>query len=281
MKFFNVPALLITYAFALTAQTGSGSPPATFDYDTATLGVQGPVSPLLANPDYRSLRSYQMTVPVIVPINELRSALPSGFEPIPTAEGATTATLNLQMFVDQRFTIMKTGQTYGPVSAVIAATTVMNNNVTPARQELALPIFETSGEVDALNAAFGAGTARLAKVKVQVTEDDGILHLSFDIHEPGINFHLKAEGEAPMTLNTRSVSDPNPLPYRTFNGLTQNGSFHGSSQSDLLTLPAASAFARVVAPNHQLNLPTGTITILALGANVTFNRGLEFYIKFD
>ena len=84
-----------------------------------------------------------------------------------------------------------------------------------------------------------------------------------------------------MTLNTRSISDPNPLPYRTFNGLQPNGSFHGSSQSDLLSMPVATAFAGVVAPNNRMSFAAGNVTILALGANVTFNRGLEFYIKFD
>jgi hypothetical protein len=71
------------------------------DYDLATPGTQAPTSPLLSGYTYRSVRAYQIAVPVLVPLTELRAALPPGFTPITTTPGVATVMLNF--FLDQRF----------------------------------------------------------------------------------------------------------------------------------------------------------------------------------
>jgi hypothetical protein len=78
MKMLIAGALV---AAGLMAQSG----PPTYDYDLAAPGTQGPVSPLLNGYTYRSVRQYQIAVPVLVPVDALQAALPPGFVPIPTA----------------------------------------------------------------------------------------------------------------------------------------------------------------------------------------------------
>lgn len=268
-------------ASGVRAQAGSGSPPPTYDYDAAVPGTQGPKSPLVAGYDYRSVRTYQVSIPVLVPLAQLQSILPAGFTATPSAPGADTASLSLGFFVDQRFERTAVGQSYGPVSALLVSTTAVNNNVSPPRSELVFPAFEASGEIDALNAAFGPGSARLADVKVKIEQEDGAMRFSFDVSDDSLGFRIRAEAESPSAINTRSVSDPVGLPFRTFNGRSANNSFHAASQSDTLTLPAASSVVKLQAPGQRLRFPAGTLSIVGLGPNVTFSRNVEFIVKFD
>ena len=57
----------------------SGSSPATYDYNAAVAGTQGPKSPLLAGHQTRSLRTHQLAIFVSVPLAELQAVLPAGF----------------------------------------------------------------------------------------------------------------------------------------------------------------------------------------------------------
>ena len=265
---------------AARAQSAQGAPPPTYDYDPATPGTQGPTSPLVAGHEFRSLRMYQLSIPVLVPLSELQAALPAGFAPVATPANSNTATLTLMFIYQQRFERTGVGS-FGPFSGVLVSTTVLNTNTTPARQEILFPAFEVSDWVGPLNDSFGPAAARQANVKVDITEKDGTLRLKFDVHDPASGFKLKAQAEGPVNVNNRSVSDPIGLPFRTLGGVVPNDAFRGASQSDTLSVPAATAAAQVDAPAGRLALPGGGVTILGLGASVSFSRNVEFFLKFE
>ena len=262
------------------AQAAQGSPPPTYDYDAATPGTQPPTSPLVAGYEFRSLRLYQMSVPVLVPLAELQAALPSGFQPVATPANSTTATVTLMFIYQQRFERTGVGS-FGPFSGVLVSTTVLNTNTSPARQEILFPAFEVNDWVGPLNDSFGPGAARQANVKVDISEKDGVLRLKFDVHDTASGFKVKAQAESPVQINTRSVSDPIGLPFRTLGGTTPNNAFRGASASDTRAVPVADAAAQVEAPAGRLTLPGGNVTILGLGANVSFSRNVEFFLKFE
>lgn len=266
---------------SVRAQTASGSPPPTYDFDTTTPGTQPPTSSLVTEYDYRSVRTYQVSIPVVVPLSQLQALMPPGYTAVATPDHPRTATLSMAFFIDQRFERTGVGESYGPVSAVLVSTTAMNNNVQPARSELVFPAFEASGEIDALNASFGPGSARLAKVKLGMEQRNGKIHFSFDINDAQLGFRLRAEATSPATLNTRAVSDPVGLPFRTFNGLSPNNAFRATSQSDALVLPVKDAKVKLTAPGNRLRFPAGRLNILSLGPNVTFSRNVEFFVKFE
>jgi len=263
------------------AQTGSGSPPPTYDYDSEIAGTQPPKSPLLTNYEYRSVRTYQVSIPVLVPLNQLQAILPAGYTAIASPGDSQTASLSLGFFMDQRFERTGVAQSFGPVSALLVSTTVLNTNVEPARQELVFPSFSASGEIDALNASFGPGSARLADVKVKVEEKKGKLYFTFDVNDAALGFKIHAEAESPAALNNRSLSDPVGLAFRTFNGTTPNNAFRAASQSDTLSVPAADAKVKLQTRGHKLRFPAGSLSIVGLGANVGFSRNVEFILKFE
>jgi hypothetical protein len=260
-------------AVAVSAQTAPSFPPPTYDFDPLLPGAQPPKSPLLAGYHYRSVRTYQISIPVLVPVSELQAILPPGFTALPSAEGATTATLSLGFFVDQRFERTAIGQSFGPVSALLVSTTVLNTNVSPARRELVFPSFEASGEIDALNASFGPGSAKLADVKVKIEQANGVSSFSFDISNPVSGFKISADVVGPSAINTRTVSDPVGLPFRTFNGRTANNAFWAASQSDTLAVPATPESVKVTSPGKRLRFPGGTVSMVGIGANLTFSWG--------
>lgn len=274
-------ALCFAAAHDARAQSAQGSPPPTYDYNASQPGTQPPTSPLVANHEFRSLRLYQLSVPVLVPLAELQAALPPGFNPVATPANSNTATLTLMFIYQQRFERTAVSQSFGPFSGVLVSTTILNTNVAPARQEILFPAFEVSDWVGPLNDSFGPNAARQANVKVDISEKDGTLRLKFDVHDPASGFKVKAQAESTVNINTRSVSDPIGLPFRTLGGLTPNEAFRGASQSDTLSVPAAAANAQVDAPAGRLRLPGGDVTILGLGANVSFSRNVEFFLKFE
>lgn len=276
-------ALLACLASAqgANAQTGSGSPPPTYDYDDAIAGTQPPKSALVADYEYRSVRTYQVSIPVLVPLAQLQAILPAGYTAVASPADSQTASLSLGFFLDQRFERTGVAQSYGPVSALLVSTTVLNTNVTPARQELVFPSFSAGGEIEGLNASFGPGSARLADVKVKVEEKKGKLYFTFDVNDAELGFKIHAEAQSPAALNTRAISDPVGLPFRTFNGTSANNAFRAASQSDTLSVPTADAKVKLQTRGHKLRFPAGTLAIKGLGANVAFSRNVEFILKFE
>lgn len=269
------------FGFAGTGQAQTGAPPPTYDWDNSIPGIQQPTSPLVANPDFRSVRLYQVAFPVLVPLWELQAIMPAGFTPIATPAGSQTATINFLYIVDQRFERPKLGQTFGPFTGILVTTNAINNNVSPARTELVFPAFEVSSDVDALNAVFGQGSARLAKVKMKVVEKDGTIRFDFDVKDKDLGFNVEAGAESPVTINTRTKSDPIGIALRAFSGYTANRPLRAASISDFLAVPTASANATFQTPDGLLHFPAGNLRILGLGSSITFSRNVEFVIKFE
>ena len=261
----------------LCAQPASGLPPLTYDYNAAAPGVQPPSFLLGAPYDYRSVRTYQVSIPVLVPRSELQALMPAGFTAVATPSGSTNGTVTLAFFLDQRFEVG--GQTYGPVSAMLVSTTAFNTAAN--RNELVFPSFQASGHIGALNIAFGPGSARAATVGVAITQAGGRMRFEFDIADAGLGLKLRAEAEAPAAMNNRAISDPVGLAFRTFNGLSPNNAFRAASQSDALVVPAQDANVKLHATGNRLNFPAGSLSIVGVGASVTFSRGVEFVLKFE
>ena len=278
LAFFSI----FTSAVFAQVNPGTAAPPPTYDYDTALAGTQGPKSPLVAGYSYRSVRSFQMAVPVFVSLTELQATLPPGYIPVATPAGSDTATITLNFFMDQCFQPSASSPTtFGPTSAVLITTTVLNNNLATPRQEIVFPSFEASSDVDQLNGAFGPGSARLAKVNASVIDKKGVKTFEFKVTDKALGFEVIAEAQVPGNIPNRVVSDPVGLPFRTFNGFEPNKAFWAASQADAVTVPAADTKILLYVPNSQFTFPTGKVSLVRLGANITFNRNLEFILKFE
>jgi hypothetical protein len=270
--------LLSTFAAVLPAAFAQAPP--TYDYAPAIAGTQRPTSALLTDFTYRSVRPYQMAVPVLVPMAEMQAILPPGFTAIASPVGSTTSALTLSFFLDQRFQpTAPSPTTFGPTSAMLVSATVFNTTLN--RAELVFPSFEASAYIAELNTAFGPGSARLAEVTASVSEAKGKLKFSFDVQDSAIGFKITVEAESSADINNRSISDPVGLAFRTFDGFVANAPFRAASQSDTLAVPVADALLKLNAPGHRLNFPAGSLTIVGYGANVTFSRNVEFILKFE
>lgn len=282
MKTTQLALSALMFIPSLCAQDGTPAPPPTYDYDTATPGVQGPKSPLLAGYTYRSVRPYQVGIPVLVPIADMQAILPPGFTAVATPAGATNTTLTLSFFLDQRFQPDATSlTTFGPASAMLVSATVLNTNLATPRQELVFPCFEASAYVDQLNATFGPGAARKAKVRAEFIEHNGNLKFKFVISDSDLGFDITVSGEGPAALNNRSISDPVGLPFRTFNGMQANQSFWASSQTDSLAVPITATNLTLATSDNRLHFPGGSLGIVGFGANMTLSRNVEFILKFE
>ncbi len=274
-------ALMALLAGSATAATPDGSPPPTYDYDNGTAGTQPPRALSLAHYDYRSVRTYQVTFTALVPRTQLQAVLPPGFTALPAPLDSTTSSISLSFFADQRFERVGVGS-FGPVSAVLVSTTATNTNLSPPRPELVFPAFEASGEVDALNDAFGPGSARLADVSLAIKQADGKTEFSFRVRDESLGLKLSAAATSPSAINLRSISDPVGVAFRTLNdGRHPNQAFRAASQSDTLTLPSGAANAHLKADGNKLRLPAGVITLLSVGTSVTFARNVEFIVAFE
>ncbi|MBS1831387.1 MAG: hypothetical protein JST65_01665, partial [Acidobacteria bacterium] len=245
--------LCASSVFSFAQNAGSAAPPPTYDYDTATAGTQGPKAPAVAGYTYRSVRSFQMAVPVLVRSAELQAVLPPGYVPVATPAGSDTATITLNFFLDQRFQPdASSATTYGPTSAVLITTTALNTRLATPRQEIVFPSFEASSDVDRLNAAFGPGSARLAKVTAGVTDRHGVKTFKFRIVDKDLGFEMLAQAEVPGNIASRVVSDPVGLPFRTFNGMELNKAFWAASQSDAVTVPASDTKILLYSPGDRI-----------------------------
>ena len=132
-----------------------------------------------------------------------------------------------------------------------------------------------------MNAVFGAGAARKAKVTAEIEQEEGTMKFKFKVADSGIGMDLEASAEGSMNINNRAISDPVGLAFRALTGFVPNGAFRAASQSDTLVVLAATAKAKVASAGNRLQFKSGSMAILGLGANVTFSRGVEFVIKFE
>lgn len=265
-------------AGSAVAAAPTGASPPGYDYDATVTGVQPPTSPLLTGYNYRSLRTYQVTIPVLVPLDQLQAVMPPKFSATPSAAGATTSTLNLAFFLDQRFDEGGTG-TFGPVSGLLVSTVAVNQNTSPEQSELVSPAFEASGEIEALNRSFGTGAARPADVSVSIKQSDDQMRFAFRVHDEAGGLDVTVAASSPSGINTRATSDPVGLVFRTFHGRSANSGFRAASQSDTVAVPLAAAGAKLASHGDKLRLPGGSLTVVGLGPTITFARNVEFLLK--
>ena len=72
--------------WVVSAHPGPHVPsPPSHDYDTAIPGIQGPTSPVLANPTGRLFSAARLSITTMVPIEDLQRILPPGYtaNPLP------------------------------------------------------------------------------------------------------------------------------------------------------------------------------------------------------
>lgn len=249
----------------------------TFDYDAAAPGVQGPASPLVASAELRAFRAHQMAFGVLVPLVELQALLPAGFDAVPSQAGADTAMIGITFVYHQR-TEVAGGSVVGPSSGVFVSATVSNTALNRQEALYLTAIFNDQATIDAHNGVMGPGSFRFGEVEVVLEERAGILSLAFDVADTGTGLRLRAQADGPAAMLNHSRFDPQPAPFRFANTGGQVGpASRAASQSDNQTLPAAEL--KFKANGGELTLPSGSLTIAGLGANVSFVRWGEVYTR--
>lgn len=258
----------------------SGSPPATYDYDAAVAGTQGPKSPLLAGYQTRSLRTHQFAIPVLVPLPDLQAVLPPGFAAIAAPPGSATAQVGLAFVYQQRLEIVGLG-TFGPASSLFVATTA--SNTARGRQEsLVLAVFSSNSDlVPAFNGNFGPGSMRLSEIEIEIKESKGVLSFDASARDAGTGLQVRASASCPDPIDVRVLNDPAPLAFRFLNALNPNPAFRLASQADTVQVTATTANAKVTPAHGPLRLLGGNVTISQVGATVTFVRALEIFTKME
>jgi hypothetical protein len=270
---------LVVRERSMAQSTGAtGSPPPTYDYNSAAPGVQPPTSPLLANPAARELRTHQLGVSVLVPLAEMQAVLPPGFTAVESAPGSGMATVGMGFIYQARFEQTGAG-TFGPVSGTTVIHTARNTNADPPRLEAVFLALELSdpAAVAAANAVFGPGSSRLARTKVDIKEEGGRLRLRFHVVDEALGFNVKVSAEGPAHVVTRSQSDPVPVPWRFLNnGGVPNPPLRAAFQGDINTIPSAAADVDVSVVGRRLRLPGGgRLTVMGVGPSVSFWRWVE------
>ncbi|MBI4469009.1 MAG: hypothetical protein HY650_06790 [Acidobacteria bacterium] len=264
-----------------SAQTGSGSPPPTYDYDDSMPGVQAPTVPQIAGAEFRNLRPFRLLIPVRVPLAEVQALLPPGFTAVANPAGSETGQVQLHFFFHSRTTRIADGLTVGG-SALQLNTQVLNTNIVPNRQETGVLISFVSTQewADLINLT-APGAARLANITGQVSEENNRLGIKYSVSDESIGFNVSAEATATGPIVNRNTGG-----LTTFRDLTANQSYVGSGAVDGLAVPSGMANVSVQAPDGKLQIPVAgggsrSVTLVGYGPNVNFNRNLEFFTKFE
>jgi hypothetical protein len=270
----RIVALAVATSFAMFC---SGR--VAFGQSLPTYGL--PTSPLLQGYEAHAFRTFQLNVPVFVPLAELQNILPAGFTAIASPSGSSTAQVTLGLIYHQR--TERVGSVDGPASSLAVTATV--RNVSLGRNETVLLANEQSNaaSVANANAIFGEGTTRLAEVESEIEEESGLLQLNFDVTDEDIGLKLKVRARVSALNMTRVALDPNSTPFRALNGTVAANSFFQTMRYDNVSLSTAAGNPRVDVPGSGdvLRLPGGNLSILNVGAAMTFQRWRENYTKLE
>src|SRR5262245_6148380 len=271
-----VQSLLLAIAFSLQsgavrAQSPSGMLPA-YDYDAQTPGVQPPRSPRVEGYDQRVFRTFQLSVPVFVPMSQLQDILPQGFTAIANPAGSATAQIGLGMTFHQRSERQRGERPTidGPESTLAVTTTVRNDLL--GRTETLILANEKSdaAAVASSNEILGDDTARLAVVETEISERNGMLQLRFEITDHDIGLSLRVRAEGPATLGTRTIQDPIATPLRSVSGRTASRAFWAAAQFDSSVVTVTTDNLRIHAPAHTLRLAGGHLEMVQVATTMTF-----------
>jgi hypothetical protein len=224
-------------------------------------------------------RTFQLNVPVIVPLAELQSILPTGFTALASPSGSSTAQITLGFVYHQRSE--RVGSVDGP-SSVLAVTALVHNDALDRNETVLLANEQSdSTSVANANALFGEGTTRLAQVEAEIVEQDDLLDLNFDVTDEDLGLKLKVRATASAVNMTRVGQDPILTPFRAVNGTIAANSFFGANRYDNKSVPITSSNPRIEVPGMRLRLPGGDVSILNLGTAMTFQRWRDNYFKLE
>ena len=180
--------------------------PATYDYDASTAGVQGPTSPLFANPFTRFFRTISVNVPLLVAAADLQAALPPGFNAVPDALGRAS--------IFALFSFQVTNAEHAPATPYqtlvlqAAATNTYLNRV----ENLVLARFNSSQEaVNAENLTTGGGVW-LADFEWEVGQKRGELDIRVEIDAGTSVSRSKWPQQGPLRSTSACGSTRTPAP---------------------------------------------------------------------
>jgi hypothetical protein len=250
--------------------------PATYDYDASTAGVQGPTSPLFANPFTRFFRAISVNVPLLVPAADLQAALPPGFNAVPDALGRAS--------ISALFSFQVTNAEHAPATPYqtlvlqAAATNTYLNRV----ENLVLARFNSSQEaVDAENLTTGGGVW-LADFEWEVGQKRGELDILVEIDAGDVGFALRVAATGSAQIDQRVRFDPNPRPFRFVDAHVALDSFWVASMFDQRVVPSTATNLTVSAKADRLELPGGgSLLVLNVGPAFVFSKSQEVWLAFE
>lgn len=261
--------------------------PPTYDWDTATAGIQPPTSPRLANPTARLLSTLRLAFPVTVPLAQLQAILPAGYVATEAAPaGSGLASLSLQFRFQERFERIGVG-TFGPTSGLVVSHIARNAALN--RSELLFLTAEdsTASAADAFNAVFGPGSSRLAEVETEIEEKSGMLEVKFGVKDAPIGLEVNVQAQGPAAIDTRGHGDPAGAPARGLNnGASANASYWFAFMNDFRPVPITSSnFSLRIGPGRYgdgvLGLPGGAVDVVGVGPNFAFLRWHDNHYQFE
>ena len=272
---FGILVLTVATLTLQPARAYAQQPP-TYDFDPAVPGVQGPTSPLLANPFTHFFRTISVNVPVLVPATELQAALPPGFNALPDALGRAS--------INALFSFMVTDAEQAPV--VPYHTLVLQagaRNTTLARNEvLVLARFNsTQGSVDAQNLTTGGG-AWLADFEWEIAEKRGELEIGVEINSGEVGLGLSVAAKGPAEMNQRIKFDPNASRFRWVDAGVALNSFWVGSTFDQRAVASTPTNIEVSAKDGRLELPGGfSLAVLGPGGTFVFSKSQVVYLDWE
>ena len=275
-RLLNHPAAVALIVSLLTLPGGAAAGPPTYDYDPNAPGVQGPTSPLFANPIGRFMRTLSLAVQVLVPTADLQSTLPPGFIAVSTAD-PNVASINV---LSSYHVVDGLPRDRGPYHTAVVLATARNTNVTPQRNEVLVidNLQSTQESVDAANETFGGGT-RLAEFEWEISEKGGVLDVRVNVEAEGHVLQIAATGSA--NLSDHIVLNPNPSPFRMVDHGVALQAFFQATQFDRRLVPNTGTNVTATAKDGRVEIVGGaSLRILGVGS-ATFSSRQEIWLAFE
>lgn len=280
---------LVVSVFAAGVRPGQAQqppvpgPPPTYDYGAMTPGVQGPVSPALANWVARHVRTHQFTLTVLVSRAELQQALPPGYETIVTPAGSDTAAVSL-LFIYQLRHACADGRV--ATTSLYTAATTARNVALDRLESLNLDSVATDPTfIAAWNGDCGLGGARPGSIALEIREAGGALRFTAEVSDRELGLRLRAAGTVPAALPNRFLGDPVTGFFRALTGVGRVGpAFRLAGQGDNVAVPVASADVELMGDPGRgrygtLPLLGARVTILGLTGSLAAARNGEFFFQ--
>jgi hypothetical protein len=280
--------------WSVSAHPGPHVPsPPSHDYDTVVPGIQGPTSPVLANPTGRLFSAARLSVTTIVPLEDLQRILPPGFtaNPLPTPNPPGLAGLGLTF--DFQGQCERTGAApSGSAPWMSAAHTARNTAL--ARNEVLVLAAEVADEsfLNCHQAVLGPGGSRLAELDVNVRQKDAQLRIQYEVKDKAIGLHIKVRAEGAPAFTARSAhADPTPAPLLTLDkGLFANPAQRFSIMADAVGIPITERNFRLTLGHDRdddrdkrtlgwLGLPGGRVRVVGVMPNFVVQRWFENFFQ--